>query len=66
MKGAIKFLIQHPTLVNLFVFLLVAIGVLKLAETQKTNFPKQKVRFIDVNISYPGASPSEVKEGVTV
>lgn len=66
MKGAIKFLIQHPTLVNLFVFLLVAIGVLKLAETQKTNFPKQKVRFIDVNISYPGASPSEVEEGVTV
>ena len=66
MKGTIKYLIQHPTLVNLFVFLLVGIGILKLIQTQKTNLPQQKVRFVDVSIPYPGASPSEVEEGVTV
>ena len=66
MKGAIKYLIQHPTFVNLFVFLLLGIGILKLIQTQKTNLPKQKVRFIDVSIPYPGASPSEVEEGVTI
>ena len=66
MKGAVKYLIQHPTLVNLFVFLIVGIGILKLTETQSTSFPKQKVRFIDINIPYPGASPSEVEEGITL
>ncbi|MEM7551445.1 MAG: efflux RND transporter permease subunit [Bacteroidota bacterium] len=66
MKGIIKFFIQHPTLVNLFVYLLVGIGVLKLYQTQSTNFPSQKVRFIDISIPYIGASPSEVESGVVV
>ena len=66
MKEAIKFCIQHPTLINLGVFLILGIGLLKLNQTQNTSFPKQKVRFIDVSVPYPGASPSEVEEGITV
>ncbi|TRX62547.1 efflux RND transporter permease subunit [Fulvivirga sp. M361] len=66
MKGAIKYCIQHPTLVNLGVLLIVTVGLLKLIETQNTSFPKQKVRFIDITIPFPGATPSEVEEGVTL
>ena len=66
MKNAIKYFIQHPTLVNLGVILLVGIGLLQLIDTQSTSFPKQKVRYIDVIIPYPGASPSEVEEGISV
>ena len=65
MKSLIKYFIQHPTLVNLFVFLLVALGLMQLSQTQSTSFPSQKVRFIDLIVPFPGASPSEVEEGVT-
>ncbi len=47
-------------------FLFLGLGVLKLSQTQNTNFPKQKTRFIDVAIAYPGASPAEVEEGVAI
>ncbi len=66
MRGLIKYFIQHPTLVNLFVFLLIGIGLMKLFQTQSTSFPSQKVRFVDVSVPFPGASPSEVEEGVTI
>ncbi len=66
MKGAIKFFIQYPTLVNLFLFLLVGIGVLQLSRTRSTNFPTQKIRFIDITVAFPGASPTEVEEGITI
>jgi len=66
MKGLIKYFIQYPTLVNLFVFLLVGVGVLELTQTQSTNFPQQKIRHIDIKVPYPGASPTEVEEGITV
>ena len=66
MRNLIKFFIQYPTLVNLFVFMLVGIGVMQLMQTRSTNFPAQKIRFIDISVPYPGATPSEVEEGVTI
>lgn len=65
MRSTIKYLIQHPTLVNLFVILLVGIGLLQLAQTRSTTFPSQKVRYIDITVPFPGASPTEVEKGVT-
>jgi multidrug efflux pump subunit AcrB len=65
MKSIIKYLIQHPTLVNLMVILIVGVGLLRLTQTRSTTFPSQQVRFIDITIPFPGASPSEVEEGVT-
>lgn len=66
MNQIIKYFIYRPTLVNLLMFLLVGLGILKLSQTQNTNFPKQKTRFIDVSVAYPGASPSEVEKGITL
>ena len=66
MRSLIKYFIQHPTLVNLFVFLLLGVGLMRLSQTQSTSFPSQKVRFIDISVPFPGASPSEVEEGVTI
>ncbi|MBV6647426.1 MAG: efflux RND transporter permease subunit, partial [Cyclobacteriaceae bacterium] len=66
MRNLIKFFIQYPTIVNLFVFLLVGIGLMNLSQTRSTNFPTQKIRFIDIAVVYPGASPGEVEEGITI
>ncbi|TKG92961.1 efflux RND transporter permease subunit [Puteibacter caeruleilacunae] len=66
MKKLIRFFILQPTLVNLLMLILMGVGVMQLINTQKTNFPKQKIRFIDINVAYPGASPAEVEEAVTI
>ncbi|MEM9933165.1 MAG: efflux RND transporter permease subunit [Bacteroidota bacterium] len=66
MRAIIKYFIQHPTVVNLCLLLIIGLGFLQLRETQTTNFPKQKIRFITIAVPYPGASPTEVESGITV
>jgi len=66
MRSIVKYFIEHPTIVNLGLLLLLGMGILQLTQTQTTNFPRQRVRFISVVIPYPGASPSEVESGITV
>lgn len=66
MRSIIKYFIQHPTIVNLCLVLIVGLGLLQLLQTQTTNFPKQRIRFISVVVPYPGASPSEVETGITI
>lgn len=66
MRSIIKYFIQHPTIVNLCLIVLVGLGLMQLSQTQTTNFPKQRVRFINIAVPYPGASPSEVESGITV
>jgi len=66
MRSIIKFFIQHPTIVNLLMILVIGVGVLRLFQTQTTYFPKQRIRYISIMVPYPGASPSEVETGITV
>ncbi|MEM9721472.1 MAG: efflux RND transporter permease subunit, partial [Bacteroidota bacterium] len=66
MRAIIKYFIQHPTIVNLCVILILAVGFIRLSQTQTTYFPKQRIRFISIQVPYPGASPSEVETGITV
>ena len=66
MRSIIKYFIQHPTIVNLCLFLMVGLGILQLIQTQTTNFPKQRIRFVSIIVPYPGASPSEVETGITI
>ncbi len=64
MRNIIRFFIEHPTIVNLCVLMIVGLGALKLIQTETTFFPKVKVRFIDVVVPYPGATPEQVEEGI--
>ncbi|MEL6660550.1 MAG: efflux RND transporter permease subunit, partial [Bacteroidota bacterium] len=66
MRSIVKYFIQHPTIVNLCLLLLVGLGFMRLTATQTTSFPKQRVRFISVAVPYPGASPSEVESGIAI
>ncbi len=66
MRALVKYFIEHPTIVNLCLFLLLGLGLLQFSQTQTTNFPKQRIRFIVISVPYPGASPSEVESGITV
>ncbi|MEM6394989.1 MAG: efflux RND transporter permease subunit [Bacteroidota bacterium] len=64
MRNILKFFIAHPTIVNLCVLLIVALGLLSFLSTQTRFFPVTKERFVDIAVPYPGATPEEVEEGV--
>ncbi len=66
MRSIIKYFIQHPTIVNLLMILIIGVGILRLVQTQTTYFPKQRIRFISILVPYPGASPSELETGITI
>mgnify|MGYP001791688130 CR=1 FL=1 len=64
MKKIIEFLAQRPSLVNIFIGLIVVVGLLSLLSRRATFFPSEPVSFISVNVVYRGASPQEVEEEV--
>lgn len=64
MRNIIRYFIEHPTIVNLCVLLIVGLGLMKLVATDTSYLPKAKVRFIDVVVVYPGATPEQVEEGI--
>lgn len=64
MRKIIRFFIEHPTIVNLCVLLIVGLGALRLMNTDTSYLPKAKERFVDVIVPYPGATPEQVEEGI--
>ncbi len=66
MKNFIKFFIKNELLVNLFIAIVVLLGVLAVGNMNSSYFPKAPERFILIEAIYPGASPREVEEGITL
>ncbi|MEL6802442.1 MAG: efflux RND transporter permease subunit, partial [Bacteroidota bacterium] len=64
MRNILKYFIAHPTIVNLCVLMIIALGLLSLFATQTRFFPVTKERFVDIAVAYPGATPEEVEEGI--
>ncbi|MEO0332077.1 MAG: efflux RND transporter permease subunit, partial [Bacteroidota bacterium] len=64
MKNTIEFLTQRPSLVNIFIGLIIVVGLFTLFSIRNTFFPSEPVNFISVNVVYRGASPQEVEEEV--
>ncbi|NBB75965.1 MAG: AcrB/AcrD/AcrF family protein, partial [Bacteroidetes bacterium] len=63
METLVGYLIRYRTVSTLIILLITAIGILVYANLGYSFFPDEKVRFIDVEIVYVGASPSEVEDG---
>ena len=66
MKKAIAFFIQHPLWANALIVLTLIFGLLSLYMMGSSFFPELKPNKIFVNVFYPGASPEEMEEGVTI
>jgi multidrug efflux pump subunit AcrB len=66
MKKAIAFFIQHPLWANALIVLTVIFGLLSLFSMGSSFFPELTPNQIFVNVFYPGASPEEMEEGVTI
>lgn len=66
MKKVITFFIKNELLVNTAIILVIIFGVAAMLNMNSSFFPTAPERFIIVEAVYPGASPREVEEGITL
>ncbi|MFW6290606.1 MAG: efflux RND transporter permease subunit [Mariniphaga sp.] len=66
MKQIISFFIKNEILVNLAILLIVIFGIISATRLTSSFFPERDTQFIIVNAVYPGASPEEIEEGITL
>ncbi|WP_258104814.1 efflux RND transporter permease subunit [Marinoscillum sp. MHG1-6] len=64
-KNVVAHFVKHPILANILIALTLLAGIISILSTKKSFFPISKDRNILITVSYPGASPEEMEEGVT-
>ena len=66
MKNIISAFVKYPFYANLIVAVLLLAGTFSMLSMKKSFFPERKTTTIMVNVAYPGASPKEMEEGITM
>lgn len=66
MKNLISFFIKYPVSVNVLMAAVFIFGLGGLMRTKSSFFPLEDSKFITISVTYPGASPSEMEEGVVL
>ncbi|MDP6633777.1 MAG: efflux RND transporter permease subunit [Phycisphaerae bacterium] len=65
-KGLLAWMARNHVAANLLMLVLVGGGLIVAMYTKQEVFPEYALDIIDVGVSYPGASPEEVEEGITL
>jgi multidrug efflux pump subunit AcrB len=65
-KGGIAFMARGRIIANLLMIVLVGGGIWTMYNMQKEVFPQFQLDFVEVTVTYPGASPSEVEQGIVL
>ncbi|MBX2857579.1 MAG: efflux RND transporter permease subunit [Cellvibrionaceae bacterium] len=63
-EGSIAWMARNAIAANLAMIVLLAGGLFMAFEVQKEVFPAFEMDIVDVDVSYPGASPEEVEQGI--
>ncbi len=66
MRQLIEYFVKYPILANILIGLTLVGGVAAMLSTKKSFFPTLTDKNIAISVSYPGASPDEMEEGVTL
>ena len=66
MRKIIETFVKYPFYANLIVIVILGAGIASFLSMKKSFFPELKSRIIVVSVAYPGASPKEMEEGITV
>ena len=64
--GIIAWFATNHVAANLLMILIIAMGIMALTDTRRELQPDLTIDVIQVMIAYPGASPTEVEQGLTV
>ncbi len=66
MKKIISYFIKYPVAVNILILAFIIFGVIGAFSIKSSFFPLTDSKLININLNYPGASPSEMEEGVVL
>ncbi|MAE94574.1 MAG: cobalt-zinc-cadmium resistance protein [Deltaproteobacteria bacterium] len=66
MSRAIAWMVRNPVAANLLMFLLVVGGALTLPTIRQEEFPAIDTDVINISVTYRGAAPAEVEQGVCI
>ncbi|WP_405208664.1 efflux RND transporter permease subunit [Aquimarina sp. LLG6339-5] len=64
MKNFLAYFIKYPVAVNIFIVGFLIFGFLGYQKMNSSFFPLSEAKTIQITVTYPGASPEEVEEGV--
>ena len=64
MRKIIAYFIKHHVAVNVVLLAFLAFGFIGLTSLKSSFFPLVRTDTITINVTYPGASPQEVEEGI--
>ena len=63
-KSLFQLLLNHRTAANLFLLLMIILGIYSSKVLNTQFFPNYSIDYITINIEWPGASPKDVEESV--
>lgn len=66
MRSIIRYFIKNHIWANALIVVTVMFGVYSLVTMKQSFFPELDPRTVLINVSYPGASPQEMEDGVTI
>lgn len=66
MKKIITYFIKYPVAVNVLIIAFIILGLVGALSIKSSYFPLTDSQLIRINLAYPGASPSEIEEGVVL
>ncbi len=66
MRKVVEFFVRYPIWANAILVLIIIFGVLGYINVKMSFFPELPPREITVQVAYPGASPEEMEEGITI
>ena len=66
MRKLIAYFIKHSVAVNIVILVFAVFGFFGAKSLKSSYFPLTDSKNITINITYPGASPQEVEEGIVL
>lgn len=66
MEKIISYFIKFPVAVNIFILAFIGFGFAGALSMRSSYFPLTDSQNISINLSYPGASPEEMEEGIVL
>ena len=66
MRKLVTLFVKYPFYANILIAIIILVGIFSFLSLKKSFFPEFKTKDIFVTVYYPGASPKEMEEGITV
>lgn len=66
MKKIISYFIKYEVAGNVLIFAFIIFGIIGMLQLKSSFFPLQESETISISMSYPGAAPEEIEEGVVL